>query len=245
VKPVTDPFATSWHAAARAALSARRLPLRVVVFDCDGVLIDSEPVAGRVIIEELAALGWVLSGHEAEDLFLGRSIRQMVPMIEARIGRPIPGGWTERLRRRMLNALAREAPLVPGAREAIDSVEALGLSWRIASNSSHEEMAAKFSRNGMTELVAGRVHSHRDVGAGKPAPDVYLAAAAAENVAPAHCLAIEDSPPGVQAAVAAGMQVLALVRRGDGARLSSLGALPIRSLAVVPDLLRAALRAAA
>jgi HAD superfamily hydrolase (TIGR01509 family) len=234
-----------WHADAFAALGSRTQPLRMVVFDCDGVLIDSEPVASRLIAEELTAIGWLLGPHEVDALFLGNSLRQMVPVIERQIGRPLPQGWTVRLRLRMLDALAREATLVPGAREAIAAVAAFGLTWRIASNSSPEEMAAKFGRTGLTELAAGRVHSQRDVAAGKPAPDLYLAAAAAEGIPPAQCLAIEDSPPGVQAAVAAGMQVLALVPHGDPARLSRLGAIPIRSLSVLPGLLRIALRAAA
>ena len=237
--------AEKWHAHACAALVSRAAPLDMVVFDCDGVLVDSEPIASRIIAEELTAIGWPLGPHEVEVHFLGNSLRQMVPVIEQRIGRKLPPGWTEGLRLRMLAALTREATLVHGAVQAIAAVTAFGLKWRIASNSSHEEMAAKFGRTGLTELVAGRVHSHRDVGAGKPAPDLYLAAAAAEGIPPAHCLVIEDSPPGVQAAVSAGMQVLALVPRGDPARLHGLGALPIRCLSAVPDLLRAALRATA
>ena len=242
MRPFAHPDAEAWHAQAAIALASHPHPLHMVVFDCDGVLIDSEPIASRIMAEELAGIGWTLKPEDVDALFLGQSLRQMVPAIERRIDRPVPGGWIEHLRLRMLDALAREATLVPGAKDAIAAVTAFGLKWRIASNSSHEEMAAKFSRTGMTALVSGRVHSHRDVRAGKPAPDLYLAAPAAAGIPPARCLAIEDSPPGVQAAISAGMQVLALVPRGDPDRLATLGALPIRSLSVFPDLLRVALR---
>jgi beta-phosphoglucomutase-like phosphatase (HAD superfamily) len=121
----------------------------------------------------------------------------------------------------------------------------LGLPWRIASNSSHTEMEAKFGRAGWTGLVAGRVHSAVDViergGAGKPAPDVFLAAARAEGVAPANCLVIEDSVHGVTAARAAGMDCLGLARHDDGAALRGAGAVPFRSMHDIPDLLRIAL----
>jgi len=101
-------------------------------------------------------------------------------------------------------------------------------------------MAAKFRRTGLTELVAGRLHSHRDVARGKPAPDLFLAAAAAEGIPPAACIVLEDSIPGVQGAVAAGMTVLGFDPHGDGARLAAEGALPVHDLAHVPDLLRLA-----
>jgi beta-phosphoglucomutase-like phosphatase (HAD superfamily) len=90
----------------------------------------------------------------------------------------------------------------------------MGLPFRIASNSSHEEMAQKFALNGMSELTAGRVHSARDVARGKPAPDLFLAAAAAEGADPAACLVVEDSVPGMTAARAAGMGVVAMAPEG-------------------------------
>jgi beta-phosphoglucomutase-like phosphatase (HAD superfamily) len=127
----------------------------------------------------------------------------------------------------------------------VEAVIAFGLRWRIASNSSHIEMAAKFGRVGWGDLVAGRVHSAVDAislgGAGKPAPDIYLAAAAAEAVPPAHCLVIEDSVAGVTAARAAGMDCLGLSRHGDGAALRSAGATTFGSMHDLPELLRAAL----
>jgi beta-phosphoglucomutase-like phosphatase (HAD superfamily) len=128
----------------------------------------------------------------------------------------------------------------------LDGVTGLSLPWRIATNSSQLEMDAKFARTGWRDLVAGRVHSACDLiaqgGAAKPAPDVFLAAARAEPIAPAHCLVIEDSVTGATAARAAGMDCLALVPAGDGAALRRAGAIPFRSMYDLPELLRAALR---
>jgi len=131
--------------------------------------------------------------------------------------------------------LDTQSALIPGAREAVEDVVAAGLPYRVASNSSHDEMTVKFARTGLTALMAGRMHSARDVGVGKPAPDVFLAAALAEGVDPADCLVIEDSVLGVRAAVAAGMPVLGLDLHGDGAALAAAGATPIRSLAALRE----------
>jgi beta-phosphoglucomutase-like phosphatase (HAD superfamily) len=118
----------------------------------------------------------------------------------------------------------------------------MALRWRIASNSSHGEMAVKFARVGWTEMVTGRTHSALDAilrgGAGKPAPDVFLDAAAAEAVDPAHCLVIEDSVAGATAAQRAGMDCLALIPHGDDAGHRAVGAVPFRSMHDLPDLLR-------
>jgi beta-phosphoglucomutase-like phosphatase (HAD superfamily) len=131
---------------------------------------------------------------------------------------------------------------IDGAIEALDGVSALGLPWRIASNSSHEEMRVKFARIGLTERAAGRTHSHRDVGRGKPAPDLFLATAAAQGVLPAECVVIEDSTTGARAAAAAGMDCLAYVPHGDGAILRAVGAVPFRSMYNLPTLVGLAAR---
>jgi beta-phosphoglucomutase-like phosphatase (HAD superfamily) len=99
-------------------------------------------------------------------------------------------------------------------------------------------MRAKFSRNGLLEAVVGRLHSFTDVARGKPAPDLFLAAAAAEGVLPAECLVIEDSVPGITGAVAARMPCVGLARHGEGAALAAAGAIPLGSLFDLPALLR-------
>lgn len=223
----------------------RRVALRLVIFDCDGVLVDSEPVANRVVAAELAVLGWKMTAAEADRRFLGMTLTDMVPVIERQLGRKLPPGWQDVLMHRLVDALEVQAEPVAGAAQALAGVSALGLPWRVASNSSHEEMHAKFTRLGLLSVVAGRVHSHRDVPRGKPAPDLFLAAAAAEGVAPAECVVIEDSLPGVRAAAAAGMDCLGYAPRSDGAVLREAGAVPFHSMFDVPGLVAAALRRAA
>jgi len=226
-------------------IAARRAPLRLVIFDCDGVIVDSEPVSNRIIAEDLTALGWAMRTEDATRLFLGVTLRDMVPTIEARLGRPLPEGWRADLARRIVAALEQEARPVPGAVEVLRDLTAMGVPWRIGSNSSHAEMRAKFARLGITDLVAGRVHSHSDVGRGKPAPDLFLAAAEAGGARPAECVVIEDSLPGVRAAVAAGMDCLGFAPHSDGAALREAGAVPFRAMAEVTTLIEAGWRRAA
>jgi HAD superfamily hydrolase (TIGR01509 family) len=214
----------------------------LVIFDCDGVLIDSESICNRVVAAELTAEGWPLTTAECERMFVGLTFADTQTTAENYLARPLGPDWTNRLVKRVTAAMAVEAVLVPGAREALEAVTGLGLPYRVASNSSREEMAAKFARTGLAPLVEGRIHSAHDLTSrgksGKPAPDLFLEAAAAENVRPADCLVIEDSLPGVRAAVAAGMTCLGFCPDSDGALLREAGALPFASMRALPDLIR-------
>jgi HAD superfamily hydrolase (TIGR01509 family) len=224
-----------------AALLARRTaPLRLVIFDCDGVLVDSEPPTNRVIARELTAMGWPMTPDDAERIFLGMTSEAMVPVVEARLGIKLPDDWVHGFVQRLIKVFEQEVEPIPGAIETLRALNEMHVSWRVASNSSHAEMAAKFARVCISKLVAGRLHSHHDVPQGKPAPDIYLAAAAAEGAAPAECLVIEDSARGAQAAVAAGMQCLGFARRSDGADLRAAGAVPFHSMFELPALIDAA-----
>jgi beta-phosphoglucomutase-like phosphatase (HAD superfamily) len=226
-------------------MAARRSPLRLVIFDCDGVLVDSEPLSNRVVASALSDIGWPMTPTEANDLFLGRSMPDMLTMIEARLGRPVPMGWASSVVQTLIDAMRDEVGPIPGALEALVGISALGLPWRVASNSSHGEMAVKFARLGVTDRVAGRLHSQFDVARGKPAPDLFLAAAAAEGVAAAECVVIEDSVPGATAAAAAGMDCLGYAPHGDAAGLIAAGAVPFASMFELPGLVGTALRMAA
>lgn len=223
-------------------LSRRVVPLRLVIFDCDGVIVDSEDVASRVVAQSLTGLGWPMTQRESQDLFLGMTLSDMVPVISQQLGRPVPDSWRTGLMAEFLLALGEEATPIPGAIEALDGISALGLPWRIASNSSHEEMRVKFAKIDITGRVEGRVHSHRDVARGKPAPDLFLATAAAQGVAPHECVVIEDSTTGARAAAAAGMDCLGYVPHGDGTALRAVGAVPFRSMFDVPALIALAPR---
>lgn len=232
-------------AEAAAFLRKRRHPLGMVIFDCDGVLIDSEGVCNRVVAEILTADGWPMSADECEAAFIGMSFYAMQPVIETYLGRSLGATWVDTVVDRVTEAMEREAEPMPGALAALEAVTAMGLPWRIASNSSHQEMHAKFGRVGWLDLVAGRMHSSVDViargGRGKPAPDLFLDTAEAQGIAPPRCLVIEDSVHGATAARDAGMDCLGLVPHGDGAALQAVGAVPFRSMVDLPALLRLAL----
>ncbi len=221
-----------------------RLPVQLVIFDCDGVLVDSEGPSNRAVAEEVTKLGWEMDEAESMRQFVGFRLEAMPAVIAARIGRDVPQGWVEAIRARLIAVLAAELELMPGVADALAAIKAMGLPIRVASNSSMREMEAKFSRTGLMHLFP-RAHSADDVGRGKPAPDVFLSAAAAESVPPGACVVIEDSVPGTQAAVAAGMACLCLVPQGDGAAQLAAGGTIIRSLSEVPVLLRRAMRQAA
>jgi HAD superfamily hydrolase (TIGR01509 family) len=220
------------------------MPMRLglVIFDCDGVLIDSEALCDRVVSAELDHAGWALSPADCHRLFLGLTFSDIQRAAEAHLGRPLGVDWVDHVVRHVTSVMAAEAEPIPGAREALEATTALGLPFRIASNSSRAEMAAKFARAGLADLVEGRIHSAYDMIAqgkrGKPDPDLFLAAAAAEGVAPGACVVIEDSVIGVRAAVAAGMTCLGFSPETDGADLRRAGALPIASISALPGRLR-------
>jgi HAD superfamily hydrolase (TIGR01509 family) len=220
----------------------RATPLRLVIFDCDGVLIDSEAITSQIVAAELSALGWSMEVARAEQLFRGMTLTDMEPVIARKLGRAVDPGWRAQLMDAIVDSMSHQARLVDGALAALDGADAVGLPWRIASNSSHQELAAKFGCTGLTSRVRGRVHSHKDVAHGKPAPDLFLATAAAEGVDPADCLVIEDSIPGVKAARAAGMQCLGYSPHGDVADLAAFEAYPLTSMHDVPRLLALAVQ---
>lgn len=216
-------------------------PPRLIIFDCDGVLVDSEPVANRVVSSELTQLGWPMTPEEADRLFLGKSFPDMVPIIEHHLGRRVPEGWTTTIVNTLVCAMANEVEPVAGAIAALDGVTAIGLPWRIASNSTHQEMSVKFRRIGISHRAIGRIHSYEDVLRGKPAPDLFLSAAAAEGVPPQACVVIEDSVTGATAAQAAGMPCLGYAPHGDHPGLRSVGAVLFHDMHHVPALIAARL----
>jgi HAD superfamily hydrolase (TIGR01509 family) len=181
----------------------RRLDL--VIFDCDGVLVDSERIAVRIDAELLAELGWPLTEAEVVERFMGRTYEDMIEVIEAEIADLEPG-WEDEFDRRYREALDAELEPVDGVVEALDAITAPTC---VASSGSHEKIRFTLGRTGLYERFAGRIFSAADVARGKPAPDLFLHAARTLGADPAACAVVEDSRYGVQAARAAGMRVLA------------------------------------
>ncbi|MFG2824643.1 HAD family hydrolase [Kitasatospora sp. NPDC048365] len=175
----------------------------LVVLDCDGVLLDSERLAVRVDAVVLAALGWELSTEEIVERFVGRSHASMVAQIESHLGRSLPAGWEAEFQPLYDEAFATELVPVDGVEAALDAID---LPTCVASSSSHERLRATLTRTGLHHRFAGRIFSASEVANGKPAPDLFLHAAAALGVDPARCVVVEDSKYGVAAARAAGMR---------------------------------------
>jgi HAD superfamily hydrolase (TIGR01509 family) len=180
--------------------------VELVIFDCDGVLIDSERLAVKVDVHVLRELGWPLSEAEVIERFVGRSDRDTQAAIEAHLGRKLPAGWEKRFKPLYEQAFAAELAPVDGVLEALDRIT---LRSCIASSGTHEYLRYTLGLTGLYDRFAGRIFSAEDVARGKPAPDLFLHAAERMAADPAGCVVVEDSRFGVEAARAAGMRVLA------------------------------------
>lgn len=194
-----------------------------ILFDCDGVIADSEPVVNIVVAEELTARGWPLTPDEAGANFLGMSLPTMIPMIEAEVG-PLPSDWSQTLKVRVAETMAREVTAVPGAEAVLKATQAARIPMAMASNSSRVELEAKLTRLGFEHFFEDRVLSFEDVPRAKPDPDIYLAAAAACSADPSECVVIEDSVMGALAGVAAGCTVFGFAHVTDPETLLAAGA---------------------
>ncbi|MEC3997936.1 HAD family phosphatase [Actinacidiphila sp. DG2A-62] len=179
----------------------------LVIFDCDGVLVDSERIAVHIDARVLAELGWPMPLEEVVERFVGRSAADMTAAIEQHLGKPLPAGWRERYRELYREAFERELAPVDGVVDALDALDARGLATCVASNSSHAGLRHSLGLTGLHERFRGRIFSAADVSRGKPAPDLFLHAARVSGVAPGRCVVVEDSRYGVRAACAAGMRV--------------------------------------
>jgi HAD superfamily hydrolase (TIGR01509 family) len=177
----------------------------LVIFDCDGVLVDSEPIAVRIDVAMLAEVGVVMSEAEVIERFVGRSPEVILAEAEARLGERAPDGWFERGQERLRKAFAAELRPVDGIEEALDAIDVPGC---VASSSSHANLRLKLRVTGLYKRFAGRIFSATEVANGKPAPDLFLHAARQMGANPDRCVVVEDSRYGVQAARAAGMDVL-------------------------------------
>jgi HAD superfamily hydrolase (TIGR01509 family) len=180
----------------------------LVIFDCDGVLVDSEPHAVAVLRDMLADLGWPLTDEEIVDIFVGRSASSNLATMEAHLGRPVPAAWTEGFQRRIRASHEAGLDAVDGVAEVLDELAARGIPWCVASSGRPENIAHSLRLVGLWDRFEGHVYSATQVVHGKPAPDLFLFAAAAEGHSPASCLVVEDSRHGVEAARAAGMRAV-------------------------------------
>lgn len=191
-------------------MSAPREPFTGVLFDCDGVLVDSETVTNSVLREMLAELGWEMSEAEGIERFIGKVVKAQTDVIFAHTGHRIDDTWITEFRARRDVRLRASVTPIPGADQALAAVaERFGTRFACASGADRPKIEMQLAITGLAHWFGTRVFSGLELPRSKPAPDVYLAAADAIGRDPARCLVIEDSRSGVHAGVAAGATVFA------------------------------------
>jgi HAD superfamily hydrolase (TIGR01509 family) len=204
----------------------RAEPRSLLIFDCDGVLVDSEMIACRADAACLAEIGIAVSAEEILHRYLGISMATMLADLEARLGRTLPADFAATLRQRVAAVFDAELQPMAGIEDAL---VALPGPRCVASSSAPERLRHSLSVTGLLRHFDPHLFSATQVARGKPAPDLFLFAAQRMQAAPDACLVIEDSVAGVQAAVAAGMRVIGFIggshcRPGHGERLRAVGA---------------------
>ena len=207
----------------------------LVIFDCDGVLVDSEPIANRVFSQMLGEVGLPMGYDETVRTFVGRSLATCIAMVEARLGSPVPEGWADALRARTLEAFGRELRAVEGVEAVLDGI---GAPFCVASSGEPAKMRFTLGMTGLLPRFEGRMFSAVEVPRGKPAPDLFLHAARRMGAAPERCAVVEDSAVGVQAGAAAGMTVFGFAAMTDPDALRAAGAAHVFTrMDELPDLL--------
>lgn len=190
-----------WDGAGGAGFAA-------VLFDCDGVLVDSERITNSVLREMLHELGWAVSAADCFRLFVGRALVDEVGVITANTGFTVTDEWIAEFRSRRNEALVRDLEAIPGAVVAAQEVSRIfGGKLACASGADRPKIELQLRKVGLDEVFAGKIFSGMEMPRSKPAPDVYLAAAAALGVDPARAAVVEDTATGVRAGVAAGAVV--------------------------------------
>ena len=211
-------------------------PPDLVIFDCDGVLVDSEHITNRVLRDDLAQRGLTLSHEEVITLFVGGTMMGVRDTARD-MGAEIPHDWLDQIYTAIYRALEKEVRVVPGVPEMLERLNLSGIATAVGSNGPHQKMRITLKRTGLWDRFQGRIISREDVERPKPAPDVYLAAAALDGVPPARCVVVEDSPSGARAAKAAGMTCFGYVADTNPKRLTDICDLMFDDMSKLPDLL--------
>jgi len=210
----------------------------LVIFDCDGVLVDSEPISNGVLAELLTAQGLPMTLAQARAEFQGLLLSEVRSRAEERLGRTLPEDWIAGYEREREAVFRRELRPVAGAAQTLARVRAAGVQVCVASQGKLAKTRLSLELTGLRELVpAEALFSAEQVPNGKPSPDLFLHAAATMGVDPAYCAVVEDTPSGVLAAVAARMRVLGFAADSDELALRDAGAEIVHSLEEVPELL--------
>ncbi|MCM2420869.1 MULTISPECIES: HAD family hydrolase [unclassified Streptomyces] len=198
----------------------------LIIFDNDGVLVDSEPISNRILAGCLTELGHPTSYEESIRDYMGSAMHRVHELVLERSGQKLPEDFNDVFHARVFEAFRRDLQPVPGVADVLGKLAAEGVPYCLASSGSHERIRVALHKTGLFEHFGEeRIFSSQDVGRGKPAPDLFLHAAQVMGVAPGRCAVVEDSPLGVQAAVAAGMDVYGFTAMTSAAKLGDANAL--------------------
>jgi HAD superfamily hydrolase (TIGR01509 family) len=209
----------------------------LVIFDCDGVLVDSERLVNRIESEVFRGHGLPIDPETSRALFKGKTAAEVVIEIERRAGGSLPRDWAYDWGFATANALVRDLRAVPGVRAVVERLAAAGVETCVASQSPRPRVELSLAVTEMAELFADRIYCASMVARGKPAPDLFLYAARERGARPERCVVVEDSPSGVVAGRAAGMTVFGYAADEDGAELAAAGAVVFDAMEALPGLL--------
>lgn len=214
------------------------MSVKAVLFDCDGVIVDSEPVGLTHIAGELAALGIVLSQPDAAELFVGKTLPGVARTLRDE-GHAIPEDWHRAVYDRLYARLAEGTPLIPGIEAALDALDAAGVRYAVGSNGEMEKMLTTLPPHpGLWSRLKDHLYSAQALGRPKPDPGVYLHAAAALGLDPAACVVVDDSPSGCVAGVAGGFRTLGFAAGMHGPeQLAEVGAEVFTEMTDLPRLI--------
>ncbi|MHA7775529.1 HAD family hydrolase [Roseibium sp. M-1] len=211
----------------------------LVIFDCDGVLVDTERLVNANMAAFVTELGYPMTGPDCQRQFMGRTLEDVQRLVEDLSGIKLPSDWPDQVRTRDLISFQAGVPAVEGIEAILDDLDGRGVPYCVGSSGRYEKMNMTLGSSGLLPRLKGRLFSAQDCEKGKPAPDVFLLAAKTMGHAPEHCAVIEDSLPGVMAARAAGMRAYAYVEDPacDRAAMREAGAILFDSMDALPDLL--------
>ena len=212
--------------------------MELVIFDCDGVLVDSEVISNRVLAAMLTEQGLPTTLPQARREYQGLLLADVLANAEAKLGRSLPSDWLARYEVERSQAFRRELEPVAGVAKTVERLRGAGLRVCVASQGKLEKTRLSLALTGLDHLFPEHVRfSAYSVANGKPAPDLFLYAAATMGVEPAACAVVEDTPSGVEAAIAAGMRAIGYTADSDERALREAGAERLGSLDELPRLL--------
>lgn len=210
---------------------------KLVIFDCDGVLVDSETVSNKVLVANLALHGLQLEIADCEAMFVGGTMKAVMRNARA-MGADLPSDWVDEIYQEIYASLRNGVSLVAGIHELLALLDREGIPFCVASNGSEEKMQITLGQNDLWDrFYPNAMFSAHTLGTAKPDPEMFLTAASHFDVQPGDCLVVEDSATGAEAALRAGMRCLGYAAEGNGERLAEQGAEVFNTMTLVPELI--------